>query len=115
MLDPRMKRGLLEACVLSALAREDSYGYKIVKDLSYGYKLVKDLSVCVQVSESTLYPILRRRENAGALTVYSVEHNSRLRKFYHLTEQGRQQLADAVRDWKELESMYDLIRGGLRS
>ena len=105
MLDPQMKRGLLEACVLSALAREDSYGYKIVKDLS----------VCVQVSESTLYPILRRLENAGALTVYSVEHNSRLRKFYHLTEQGRQQLADAVRDWKELESMYDFIRGGLRS
>ena len=82
-----MKRGLLEACVLSALAREDSYGYKIVKDLS----------VCVQVSESTLYPILRRLENAGALTVYSGEHNSRLRKFYHLTEQGRQQLADAVK------------------
>lgn len=78
MLDPQMKRGLLEACVLSALARGDSYGYKIVKDLS----------VCVQVSESTLYPILRRLESAGALTVYSVEHNSRLRKFYHLTEQG---------------------------
>ena len=67
MLDPQMKRGLLEACVLSALARGDSYGYKIVKDLS----------VCVQVSESTLYPILRRLESAGALTVYSVEHNSR--------------------------------------
>ena len=50
MLDPQMKRGLLEACVLSALARGDSYGYKIVKDLS----------VCVQVSESTLYPVLRR-------------------------------------------------------
>ena len=105
MLDPQMKRGLLEACVLSALARGDSYGYKIVKDLS----------VCVQVSESTLFPILRRLENAGALTVYSVEHNSRLRKFYHLTEQGRQQLSDAVEDWKELESMYEFIRGGLRS
>ena len=105
MLDPQMKRGLLEACVLSALARGDSYGYKIVKDLS----------VCVQVSESTLYPILRRLENAGALTVYSVEHNSRLRKFYHLTEQGRQQLSDAVEDWKELESMYEFIRGGLRN
>ena len=103
MLDPQMKRGLLEACVLSALARGDSYGYKIVKDLS----------VCVQVSESTLYPILRRLESGGALTVYSVEHNSRLRKFYHLTEQGRQ-LAAAVEDWKELESMYEFIRGGLQ-
>ena len=103
MLDPQMKRGLLEACVLSALARGDSYGYKIVKDLS----------VCVQVSESTLYPILRRLESAGALTVYSVEHNSRLRKFYHLTEQGQRQAA--VEDWKELESMYEFIRGGLRN
>ena len=104
MLDPQMKRGLLEACVLSTLARGDSYGYKIVKDLS----------VCVQVSESTLYPILRRLESGGALTVYSVEHNSRLRKFYHLTKQGRQQLAAAVEDWKELESMYEFIRGGLQ-
>ena len=105
MLDPQMKRGLLEACVLSTLARGDSYGYKIVKDLS----------VCVQVSESTLYPILRRLEGGGALTVYSVEHNSRLRKIYHLTEQGRRQLSAAVEDWKELESMYEFIRGGLRN
>ena len=105
MLDPQMKRGLLEACVLSALARGDSSGYKIVTDLS----------VCVQVSESTLYPILRRLESGGALTVYSVEHNSRLRKFYHLTEQGQRQLSAAVEDWKELESMYEFIRGGLRN
>ena len=105
MLDPQMKRGLLEACVLSALARENSFGYKIVKDLS----------VCVQVSESTLYPILRRLESGGALTVDSVEHNSRLRKFYHLTEQGQRQLSAAVEDWKELESMYEFIRGGLRN
>ena len=68
----------------------------------------------IELSESTLYPILRRLESAGALTVYSVEHNSRLRKFYHLTEQGRRQLAAAVEDWKELESMYEFIRGGLR-
>ena len=104
MLDPQMKRGLLEACVLSALARGDSYGYKIVKDLS----------VCVQVAACCLYPIVLRVESAGALSVYSVEHNSRLRKFYHLTEQGRRQLAAAVEDWKELESMYEFIRGGLR-
>ena len=104
MLDPQMKRGLLEACVLSALARGDSYGYKIVKDLS----------VCVQVSESTLYPILRRLETAEMLTVRTAEHNGRLRKYYHLTKQGRQQLAAAVEDWKELESMYEFIRGGLQ-
>ena len=70
MLDAQMRRGFLEICVLAALAREDSYGYKIVKDMS----------ACVSVTESTLYPILRRLESAGSLSVYSVEHNGRLRK-----------------------------------
>ena len=105
MLDPQMKRGLLETCILAALCRADSYGYQIIKDLAG----------CIEISESTLYPILRRLETSGALSVYTVEHNSRLRKFYHLTEQGRRQLSAAVEDWKELESMYEFIRGGLRN
>ena len=98
-----MKRGLLEHCVLAALARGDSYGYQIVKDLS----------AVVPVTESTLYPILRRLEGAGALSVYSVEHNGRLRKFYRLTEPGREQLRRFADDWGEIASMYDFIRGGL--
>ena len=97
MLDAQMKRGLLENCVLAALARGDSYGYQIV----------------VAVTESTLYPILRRLEGAGALTVYSVEHNGRLRKFYHLTEAGRLQLERFAADWGEIAAMYDFIREGL--
>ena len=103
MLDAQMKRGLVENCVLAALARGDSYGYQIVKDLS---------SV-VAVTESTLYPILRRLEGAGALTVYSVEHNGRLRKFYRLTPIGRRQLENFAADWDELAAMYDFIREGL--
>lgn len=103
MIDPQMKRGLLDACVLSALARGDSYGYKIVRDLS----------ICIQVSESTLYPILRRLESTGALTSYSMERNGRLRKFYHLTEQGQQQLRDAIENWRELKSVHEFIEGGL--
>ena len=103
MLDAQMKRGLVENCVLAALARGDSYGYRIVKDLS---------SV-VAVTESTLYPILRRLEGAGALSVYSVEHNGRLRKFYRLTDAGRRQLRDFAADWGELSAMYDFIREGL--
>ena len=103
MLDAQMKRGLIENCVLAALARGDSYGYQIVKDLS---------SV-VAVTESTLYPILRRLEGGGALTVYSVEHNGRLRKFYRLTEAGRAQLKSVAADWSELSAMYDFIREGL--
>ncbi len=103
MLDAQMKRGLLEHCVLAALARGDSYGYQIVRDLS-------DF---VSVTESTLYPILRRLEGAGALTVYSVEHNGRLRKFYHMTPDGRRQLESFAADWKEIAAMYEYIRGGL--
>ena len=80
MLDPQMKRGLLEICILSALSRSDSYGYK----------LIRDLESCVAVSESTLYPILRRLETAGS------------------AEQIRSFLAD----WTEIEKMYDYIREG---
>lgn len=103
MLDAQVKRGLLENCVLAALARGDSYGYQIVRDLS-GF---------VPVTESTLYPILRRLEGAGALTVYSVEHNGRLRKFYHMTDAGRRQLESFAADWNEIAAMYEYIRGGL--
>lgn len=98
-----MKRGLLENCVLAALARGDSYGYQIVRDLS-GF---------VPVTESTLYPILRRLEGSGALTVYSVEHSGRLRKFYHMTSAGRRQLESFAADWDEIAAMYEYIRGGL--
>ena len=98
-----MKRGLLENCVLAALARGDSYGYQIVRDLS-GF---------VPVTESTLYPILRRLEGSGALTVYSVEHSGRLRKFYHMTSAGRRQLESSAADWDEIAAMYEYIRGGL--
>ena len=80
MIDPQLKRGLLDICVLSRLRRGDSYGYQIIKDLSE----------YIELSESTLYPILRRLESSGSLAVYTVEHNGRLRKFYRLTAAGEQ-------------------------
>ncbi len=102
-MDMQLKRGLLDVCVLAAIKNEDSYGYQIVKDIK----------PYVEISESTLYPILRRLESAGALTVYSVEHNGRLRKFYRLTPVGRRQLEGFAADWGELAAMYDFIREGL--
>lgn len=104
MLDPQMKRGLLETCILSVLCRGDSYGYQ----------MIKDLSSCIEVSESTLYPILRRLENSGCLTVYSVIHNGRLRKFYRITKVGKQQISDFLNNWGEIESMYRFIEEGAR-
>lgn len=103
MLDPQLKRGLLDICVLSCLSRGDSYGYKIIKDLS----------AYIQISDSTLYPILRRLENAGALTEYSVAHSGRLRKFYSITDAGRRQIDDFWESWKEVAAIYDYVREGL--
>ena len=104
MIDPQMKRGLLDICVLAALRREDSYGYKIIKDLSPH----------IEISESTLYPILRRLETAGNVTEYSVEHNGRLRKFYRITQAGRDQINAFLESWPEIVAVHDFIRGGNR-
>ena len=94
-MDPQLKRGLLDICVLSAISREDSYGYKIIKDLA-------DV---IEISESTLYPILRRLEGAGSLRSYSVEHNGRLRKFY--STQGKKMIIEflAGGKWKKFIDM----------
>ena len=94
-----MKRGLLEVCVLAAIKNEDSYGYQIIKDMK----------PYVEISESTLYPILKRLEAAAFLTVRSVEHAGRLRKYYHITPAGKERI-EAFRDeWKEILSIYQFI------
>ena len=100
MIDPQLKRGLLDICVLSALRKGDSYGYQIIKDLSG----------CIEISESTLYPILRRLEAAGSLTVYSVAHAGRLRKFYRLTPGGVEQIDQFLDGWPEIARVYDFIK-----
>ena len=98
-MENQMKRGLLDVCVLAAIKSEDSYGYQIVKDMS-SY---------VEISESTLYPILRRLENQQLLTVRSAEHNGRLRKYYHITEQGLERLKAFEEEWKELRQIYEFV------
>ena len=98
-MDVQLKRGLLDVCVLAAIKDADSYGYQIVKDMA----------PYVALSESTLYPILRRLEAAKCLTVRSVEHNGRLRKYYHITPLGQQRLAQFDADWIELQAIHDFI------
>ena len=100
VIDPQLKRGLLDVCVLSVLRREDSYGYQIIKDLSG----------CIEISESTLYPILRRLETVGCLTVYTVEHSGRLRKFYRITRLGVEQIDQFLASWPEIARVYDYIK-----
>lgn len=98
-MDIQLKRGLLDVCVLAAIRHEDSYGYQIIKDVK----------PYVNISESTLYPILRRLETANCLTVYSIEHNGRLRKYYHITSDGIRRIEEFRADWKEIVSIYQFI------
>jgi len=98
-MDIQMKRGLLDVCVLAAIKNEDSYGYQIIKDIK----------PYIDISESTLYPILRRLETANMLTVRSAEHNGRLRKYYHIEEAGLNRIADFMEEWKEIMSIYSFV------
>lgn len=100
-MDIQMKRGLLDVCVLAAIKDEDSYGYQIIKD-------VKPF---VEISESTLYPILRRLESAELLTVRTEEYNGRLRKYYHITEKGLKRIESFKREWDEIISIYKFVAG----
>lgn len=98
-MDIQLKRGLLDVCVLAAIKDKDSYGYQIIKDMK----------PYVEISESTLYPILRRLEAAECLTVRSVEHNGRLRKYYRITQAGRARIEAFAEEWKEIMSLYKFI------
>ena len=98
-MDIQLKRGLLDVCVLAAIKDEDSYGYQIIKDMK----------PYLELSESTLYTILKRLETAAMLTVRSVEHSGRLRKYYHITKQGLDRIEEFREDWKEILSIYQFI------
>ena len=98
-MDAQLKKGLLDVCVLVALQERDSYGYQIIKDVN----------PIVEISESTLYPILKRLEAGGFVTTYSMEHNSRLRKYYHLTDRGRQRIGEFLVEWQDVMRAYRYI------
>ena len=98
-MDAQLKRGLLEVCVLAAIRSEDSYGYKIIKDLK----------PYVDLSESTLYTILKRLENAEMLTVRTAEHDGRLRKYYRITDLGLRRMEEFKEEWKEVISIYQFV------
>lgn len=98
-MDIQLKRGLLDVCVLAAIKNEDSYGYQIIKDM----KPYLDLS------ESTLYTILKRLELAGMLTVRTAEHGGRLRKYYRITPLGMKRIDEFREDWKEILSIYRFV------
>lgn len=98
-MDIQLKRGILDVCVLAAIKDEDSYGYKIIKDMK----------PYIEMSESTLYTILKRLETANMLTVRTAEHNGRLRKYYHITKTGLKRIEEFKNEWRDVMSMYEFI------
>ncbi len=102
-MDIQLKKGLLELCVLRSLVENDSYGYQIIKDIS-------DV---LEIKESTLYPILKRLEVGKYLVSYSMEHNSRLRKYYKITPLGKKRIADFTLEWENVSRVYEYIKDGI--
>ncbi len=98
-MDIQLKRGLLDVCVLAAIRSEDSYGYKIIKDMK----------PYIELSESTLYTILKRLETAKMLTVRTAEHDGRLRKYYHITDDGLKRIDEFKNEWQEIMSIYRFV------
>ena len=98
-MDIQLKRGLLDVCVLAAIKDGDSYGYKIIKDMK----------PYVEMSESTLYTILKRLELSEMLTVRTSEHNGRLRKYYHITREGLARIEEFKHEWREVMSIYQFV------
>lgn len=98
-MDGQLKRGLLDVCVLAAIKSEDSYGYKIIKDMK----------PYIELSESTLYTILKRLETADMLTVRTAEHGGRFRKYYRITEEGLKRIEEFKDEWKEILSIYKFV------
>ncbi len=98
-MDTQRKKGVLEICVLAALQREPSYGYRIVGEIS----------PCIEVSESTLYPILRRLEASGCVSTFSREHNGRLRKYYRIEPPGREKIREFLGEAEQMRRIYQYI------
>lgn len=100
-MDTQLRKGILDVCVLMAIKNEDSYGYKIIKDLS-------DV---IKISESTLYTILKRLEEGEMLIVRSTEYEGRIRKYYHITQVGIQRIEEFKKEWEEIKKVYAFITG----
>ena len=98
-MESQFRRGILDACVLAVLERGESYGYQ----------MVKDIKTFIDITESTLYPILKRLENANMLTVFTQEHNGRLRKYYKITDEGRSHITQLLNEWEEIVKIYQYI------
>lgn len=97
---------LLDAIVLAVVSREERG--------TYGYKITQEVRQAIELSESTLYPVLRRLQKDGCLEVYDMECGGRNRRYYQITEQGNAQLGMYREEWKAYsEKITALFEGGI--
>ncbi len=99
-MDSQLKKGLLEGCVLAAIRDEESYGYKIIGQLS----------PYIEISESTLYPILKRLEASKLVSTRNRLYGGRLRKYYKITEKGKVRLREFCHDMDQMMEIYRFLR-----
>lgn len=96
---------LLDAIVLAVVSRE-SQG-------TYGYKITQDVRQALEVSESTLYPVLRRLQKDGCLEVYDMQFDGRNRRYYKVTERGTAQLNLYQSEWRIYsDKISEMFEGG---
>ncbi|MBS7575998.1 MULTISPECIES: PadR family transcriptional regulator [unclassified Enterococcus] len=100
-MDIKIPTVLLDGAVLTLLKNEDLYGYT----------LTKTIQNCLNVSESTVYPVLRRLAKEGYLTTYDEPYEGRMRRYYHLAESGQNQLAEIRKTWIIFRDVMDTIIG----
>ena len=99
-MNVQIKKGIVEVCVLASLRKEPSYGYKIISDISE----------LIEISESTLYPILRRLEAQDLLRTFSRDFNGRTRRYYEITRLGERRIKEFIEEWKDMERVYEFIK-----
>ncbi|MCL1696474.1 MULTISPECIES: PadR family transcriptional regulator [unclassified Lysinibacillus] len=90
---------LLDACVLAIVDKEDAYGYS----------LTQQIQSVMDISESTLYPVLRRLQKADCLTTYDQPYQGRNRRYYQITDQGRIRLLELLKEWQKYKEMVDCV------
>lgn len=103
-MNTQLKKGILELCVLAILDRKDCYGYELVDEISKN----------IEISEGTIYPLLRRLNKEGYFTTYLQESSEGPpRKYYKLTELGREMKHKLVDEWLEfVEGVNSILKGG---
>ncbi|WP_102411948.1 helix-turn-helix transcriptional regulator [Beduinella massiliensis] len=97
-----LSAGLLDACVLAMLKHQDLYGYA----------LTQNVQSVAEISESTLYPVLRRLQKEGCLSTYDRPYQGRNRRYYAITPQGRERLLQARAEWERFKEHIDALLEG---